>query len=326
MGTDSTNITPADSALDATAAAHEVAENEHRGSASVQLSGPAVVASWVISLSLHAVVFVVMFLVPWLAQMITETDEVPLTRAELIGEVDGTAYAKHRLPEFNQKSQTEVEEIRFQPRKFDQLAQLGSDKKPELEIVGIGSGGGDFAQYGLQVGSGNDVQFFGVGASAAEARSVVYVVDMSGSMVDTFDAVRWELRRSISALRRSQKFHVIFFSNKTLEAEPRRLVSAIRAHKDNFFEFLKQVTPGGGTEPANAMERAFNKEPDIIFFLTDGEFDPALLERMRRWNREEKVRVFTIAYVSRDGAELLEKIAREHNGEFRYVSEDDLLP
>jgi hypothetical protein len=72
------------------------------------------------------------------------------------------------------------------------------------------------------------------------------------------------------------------------------------------------------------MERAFQVRPDLIYFLTDGDFDPALVERLRVLNRDEKVRVFTIAYVSEGGRILLEQIARENDGDFRFVSEHDI--
>ena len=169
-------------------------------------------------------------------------------------------------------------------------------------------------------------EFFGAGGSSARgARRIVYVVDRSGSMLDTFEYVAEELKRSISALRRSQKFHVIFYnSGKPLEAPPGRLVSAIQAQKDRFFAFLADVMPAGGTDPIPAMGRALSNEPDLIYFLSDGQFEATLLDKLDAWNKERRTQIFTIAYVDRTGAELLERIAREHGGEFKFVSEDDL--
>ncbi len=144
-------------------------------------------------------------------------------------------------------------------------------------------------------------------------------------MLDTFDHVRAEMRRSISALRRSQKFHVIFFnSGPPLENSPERLVSAIRAQKERFYLFLQNVYPEGSTDPAPAMRRAFATEPDLIYFLTDGDFNPNLVSKLDRWNKDRLVKIFTIAYFDRSGAALLETIARRNDGQFRFVSEDDL--
>ena len=144
-------------------------------------------------------------------------------------------------------------------------------------------------------------------------------------MLDTFSHVHAELRRSISALRRSQGFHVIFFNaGQPLENSPRRLVSAIRAQKEKFFRFLQGVYPEGSTDPAPAMRRAFAAEPDLIYFLTDGEFNASLVSKLDRWNKDKSVRIFTIAYFDRSGAALLETIARKNDGQFRFVSENDL--
>ena len=315
------------SAVDTTSSSSSSARSAgHEGSAPVQLTGAALLAAWGISVALHALIFIVMFVVPWLSESLTE-EELPLARMELIGELEPTSFTPTQTPDLTEPRNTpQLDETRIVPQKYDALADLGTAQKPELTIIGIGAGGGDFERYGLNVGGGGGPEFFGLGGSAREARNIVFVVDRSGSMLETFDAVRQELRRSISAMRRSQRFHVIFFSKNPLENPPRKLVSAIRAQKQAFFEFLETVTPSGDTDPTGAMRRAFALEPDLVYFLTDGQFDPSLVDKLDQWNKDRKVRVFTIAYVSREGAELLEIIARNHRGEFRFVSEDDIFP
>lgn len=145
-------------------------------------------------------------------------------------------------------------------------------------------------------------------------------------MVDTFNHVRVELKRSISALRRSQKFHVVFFnSGEPLENPPERLVNAIDTNKEQFLTFLAGVTPGGGTKPERALRRALALEPDLLYLLSDGiNFDPDLPRKLDDWNRGRKTKIYTIAYLDQGGREMLEGIARQHDGEFKFVSEDDL--
>ncbi|HNQ21478.1 MAG TPA: VWA domain-containing protein [Phycisphaerae bacterium] len=300
----------------------------HEGSAAPQLTGPGILVTWAVSIALHALVFIVMFLVPWLAATWDTEDELPVALTKLVGQTEATAYVPAPAPDLKPRQQSlELDQTRFDPQRFTGLSELGNVKRPELSIIGIGAGGGDFEDFGLHVGGGQGPEFFGLGGgSAREVRSVVFVVDRSGSMLETFDAVRQELRRSISALRRSQKFHVIFFSQDAVENPPKRLVSAIRAQKEAFFQFLAGVEPGGHTDPTEAMRRAFALEPDLVYFLTDGLFDPSLLPKLDKWNKDRRIRVFTIAYVSREGAELLERIARAHRGEFRFVSEDEISP
>ena len=41
-------------------------------------------------------------------------------------------------------------------------------------------------------------------------------------------------------------------------------------------------------------------------------------------NKDKSVEIFTVAYFDRRGAALLEEIARRNNGQFKFVSENDL--
>jgi hypothetical protein len=203
---------------------------------------------------------------------------------------------------------------------------LGGVSLPGIPIIGIGGGAsGGGGESGLGLGGGAGPEFFGLGATAPGVRTIVFVVDRSGSMVGTFAAVRAELKRSISALRRSQKFHVIFFnSGDPIENPPMRPVNAVDANKREFFEFLDNVTPGGGTRPERAMRRALALEPDLIYFLSDGLFEAELLDRLDEWNRTRHTKIYTIAYLDQSGRKLLESIARQHGGEFKFVTEDEL--
>lgn len=299
----------------------------HQGSASVNLSGRVVLAAWIISIAAHAVVFFGMLSLVFPFSAGTGEPDLPVSRAQIVGPVEPTPFVPPRTPDVSTLvSIPEPREARLVPKKSAQLSELGMMKKPEVPIIGIHGGGGDFAEYGLTVDFGAGAEFFGLRGSAGGARTIVYVVDRSGSMIDSFIYVQEELKRSILALRRSQKFHVIFFNTgEPLENPSKRLVSAIDAHKEQFFEFLNRVVARGGTKPERAMHRALAMEPDLIYLLSDGvDFQPSLLGKLDEWNKQRRVRIYTVAYLDQTGSALLEKIAREHNGEFRFVSEDEL--
>jgi hypothetical protein len=206
---------------------------------------------------------------------------------------------------------------------------LGGPSMPGIPVIGLGGGsagsGGDSGPPGLSIGGGGGVNFFGLQSSAPGVRTIVYVVDRSGSMMDTFASVRAELKRSIGALRRSQKFHVIFYNSlDPIENPPMKPVSAIDANKRAFYEFLESITPSGGTRPERALRQALALEPDLIYFLSDGVFEPEVAERLKEWNRSGRTKIYTIAYLDPQGRHLLESIARQHGGEFRFVSEHDI--
>ena len=206
---------------------------------------------------------------------------------------------------------------------------LGGSSIPGIPVIGLGGGtaggGGEAGPPGLSLGGGGTVRFFGLQSSAPGVRSIVYVVDRSGSMIDAFGAVRDELRRSIGALRRSQKFHVVFYSSvDPIENPPGKLVSAIEANKRAFYEFLETVQPSGGTRPERALRLALALEPDLIYFLSDGIFEPEVADRLKEWNRGGRTKIYTIAFLDPQGRHLLESISRQHGGEFKFVSHHDI--
>lgn len=311
--------------IDAAKPATGEAGIDHGGSACPTLTGRTVLLVWCLSVALHVGGLAVMFLLVFSSAAPADND-LPLAHIDIIGQIDADPSPSIRPSDQPSRTGTQNPlDEKLKPNPADRLAELSTNAKPDLSIIGIGAGAGDFSKYGFSAGKGAGPQFFGLGGSARGARRIVYVVDRSGSMLDTFVHVREEMKRSINALRRSQKFHIILFnSGEPLENPPKRLVSAIKAQKKAAFKFLESVFPEGSTRPQRAMRRALNTDPDLIYFLTDGGFDPALVDKLDRWNKGRRVRIFTIAFFDRSGAELLERIAREHGGEFKFVSENTL--
>jgi len=170
-------------------------------------------------------------------------------------------------------------------------------------------------------------EFFGVAAAGAK---IVYVVDRSGSMTDSIDYLKLELKRSIGKLTDDKSFHVIFYSSgPPVEMPTRQLVSATERNKQQAFEFIHGVIAQGETDPSNALKRAFELKPDVIFLLTDGEFDKQIIDLVKQLNVGGKVKVHTIGFLYRDGEQTLKRIADDNGGQYKFVSEGDavkLLP
>ncbi len=302
---------------------------------------------WFLSLLFHVGVMGVLWYIPF-SLGVPRAASLPDVRAGFVGSIDR---APSRVPP------APLEPVRIAPSGAPALtaattisvdvAQVTIERKTDLSIIGVGAGvaeavvptrsslsiegvGGGSAGMGggdgLGIGGMGGPEFFGVGGSAKGVQRIVYVVDRSASMIDTFHFVQAELKRSVSALRRSQQFHVIFFASGPLvENPPQRLVHAVASHKEQFYEFLAEITPKGGTKPEAALSRALALKPDLIYLLSDGiDFDPELLRKLDEWNRDRRARIFTIAYLDPGGRQILERIAQEHNGECRFVSEHNL--
>ena len=204
------------------------------------------------------------------------------------------------------------------------LPDMTDNKMKQVELFGVSGGGsafGGMSGFGAGRGGGSGGgSFFGVGASA---RDIIYVVDRSGSMTDSFMYVKHELIRSISNLKRDQQFHVIFYSSGPgVEMPARKLVPATEANKQAAYDFINGLYPEGQTDPSDALEKAFRQKPQVIHLLTDGEFDPSILTLINRLNTSKQVTVNTICFLYTMGEELCIKIAGQNNGVYKYIGQE----
>ena len=176
-------------------------------------------------------------------------------------------------------------------------------------------------------------RFFGVPLGAER---VVYVVDRSGSMVDTFHFVVKALAASLGSLAPDQSFHVIFFSSgPPMETPPKGLVLASPANKIAAVQFMAKVLPRGQSDPIPALKRAFEvlrtenprKGKKLIVFLTDGDFpnNKEVLETIAKRNAKKDVHINTYLYEYRgkQAMAVMQKIAKDSGGRFKYVSGDE---
>ena len=195
-----------------------------------------------------------------------------------------------------------------------------------VETIGVGGGGREFgglSGFGAGRGGGSGgSDFFGVGGVAEK---VVYVVDRSGSITDSIMYVKYELRRSIRALKPSQKFYVIFFSSGPAVPMPSgKLVPAVEANKQAAYEFIDSIVPVGQTDPSEALKMAFGAGPEVIYLLTDGEFEKKIVPLIDKLNTKKDVQVHTFCFLYTGGEAILQEIAKKNDGEYKYIGEDDL--
>jgi hypothetical protein len=204
---------------------------------------------------------------------------------------------------------------------------------------GLGTGeGGPLAPYGPNRGGGSGAGPKGMwGHGTMAPGGIVYVLDHSGSMIDTFDFLREEVKKSLSGLGPRHKFSVVMFSEKvdaTFPEDGSGLRIASPDAKRELNNFVDNVRAAGKNddlyEPfAEGLRKAFAMKPNIIYFLTDGNFDPKVVDEARRLNQAagNKVRIHTLAFirVSKEAEKALETIATDSNkGTFKFVTMQDL--
>jgi len=175
------------------------------------------------------------------------------------------------------------------------------------------------------------------------ATRIVYLIDASGSLIDTLPFVQLELQQTLRTLRPQQSFAVIFFnSSRVLEAPP---IGMKRASNDAVTITNQWIDPGSGKviatgrpSPAAAIRRAMAYQPDAVVLLSDGltgKGSTALAERAQLLTliaaANTHAAVFhtlqirqpdPLATATRRGT--LELIAMQTGGTHRYVSDADL--
>jgi ribosomal protein S27E len=215
------------------------------------------------------------------------------------------------------------------PGAFDVVGSSAGDASALAGAIGgvgsgVGSGAGGpmapFSPIASGSGHGPPSQFMGTGGNAF---CVCYIIDRSGSMVIAFDYVKKEMLRSIQELQAEQLFHVIFFNaGEPMESPVGKMVHASDRNKIEAIRFIGTVVAAGRTDPRPAFRRAFalKPRPNLIYFLTDGDFDPDLLDDLRKWNSDHKTAINTIAFLERPAEALLKQIAQENSGTYTFVN------
>lgn len=172
--------------------------------------------------------------------------------------------------------------------------------------------------------------FYGI---EAEGKSFVFVVDRSGSMLgEPWLEARAELLRSIDALNDEQEFFLILFNHESHPVLGRRgrrakLSQADDAEVRRTARWIQRQIPDGGTLPKSSIKQALRLEPDVIFLLSDGVFRDGTLEYLREHNARQsqlygrkRTVVHTIAFKDPVGRLLLQQIAAENGGVFKFVN------
>jgi hypothetical protein len=160
-----------------------------------------------------------------------------------------------------------------------------------------------------------------------EGAAVVFVIDCSASMGINggLTAARRELLASLGRLPKSARFQVIAY-NRT--AYPLRLAGGsdlVRADEENRREtaaLLARLRASGSTNHVEALRRALELGPEVIFLVTDADdLTPEQVRRLTQWNGG-RAAIHAIELGGRDDSRPggpLETLARSNGGTYRFV-------
>lgn len=180
-------------------------------------------------------------------------------------------------------------------------------------------------QEALEAGRGGGPVFFG---KPFTGRTVVFVVDVSGSMLEksgkltrlreAFDGVM----RALGGLDSSQQFNILLYADRIDLFRPAPVAAERSVVLDAFRYLESDVDCGGSTNLQEALRHALGMDPDAVLLLSDGEAntdDAAILAEVRylREKRGRPARIDAVGFYLKAGSRpalLLEQLARETGG------------
>jgi len=287
---------------------------------------------WVISMLFHLGLFLVMFFLVFMVVKQPDSEEIIIPDAVMSDNPGGMV--NPRQSQTKSKSQT-----RQKRKKFTRKTKISVDTgktKTALKVFG-GASAAATDDMGLRANTGTRSSFYGSGGNA---HNIVYVIDHSGSMIDTFDdLVRPEVLKSIGRLKAKQAFHIILYeSGAALENKPPRLVAATIGNKRKAAKFMANLpNVGEGGSPIPALARAFavlkgaKKPGNLIYLLTDSKFEgyrgvgisnEKVIRAINQMNRDKKVLINTFLINNPDevAVNVMTTIAKQNGGRFKFIS------
>ncbi len=168
-------------------------------------------------------------------------------------------------------------------------------------------------------GASGSASFMGV---QAYGRRFCIIADRSGSMKgEPLRHLKGEVRKTLDTMSRGSAIHIVFYAN-SWSAFPEGWADP-RSRRSDADEWLSRIISKGGTNPGPSFDHAFNLSPppDAIFFMTDGKIPRNMDRFVSSLNdkRRKKIPVHTIAFLNRGAADIMQRIAKESGGKYRFV-------
>lgn len=161
----------------------------------------------------------------------------------------------------------------------------------------------------------------------ATACSVVYVLDRSLSMGERgkLDLACRQLLASLRQLPHSARFQIICYSDYAMPLIINNQTDLLRAEPANIRaaeRVLKELTPSGKTNHADALRRGLALRPDVLYLVTDADELPyADIEAVTRGNSVTALHIVELTRRRTPQTDsVMAQLARGNGGTYRRVS------
>ena len=125
-------------------------------------------------------------------------------------------------------------------------------------------------------------------------------------MISKMATLKDQLSRAVMNLKPIQSFNIIFYyDGPKATSLDTQLVAATADNKRRALKWLEDISPAGQTDPTPAIQMSFKQNAQLIYFLSDGEFNnlksyKEIEDEMAKLNPGNKVKVNTILFETFD--------------------------
>ena len=220
---------------------------------------------WGISLLLHVGLLLLAFFIAW-STAVEPDDEAPVTPSLSYTETPQMMEMQEtQVERVQQRSATQTQVQVTQPTVSTTPAGAGAELAADLAPPASAA-----MDYEGEEAAENEVRFMG---SKGNARTVAFLIDASGSLIDTLPhVVRYLQEITLPQLSPKQQFAILFFQGSTvIEVPPRGLTIATQDNKQQAIQWLatNPIDAAFGTDPTAAIRRALQYKPQLLFILSD---------------------------------------------------------
>jgi len=213
---------------------------------------------WGVSIVLHGGIVLLALYVGWMAyQEIVE--EPPIVPSATLARDPGAPLSMTQTRKVTRPSSSQQRTLTKKPQ------QKSAESPIELKTPAMGIAGGSAKSNPFgSIGSGEGPFEASMMGTGGNAKYLVYVIDASGSLVDTLPFVINELKKSVSKLSEKQRFQVIFFQdNRAVEFPPSgRLKDVTKKSQQELFAWLDpasgHIAPGGAHDLDDVRQGLFH--------------------------------------------------------------------
>jgi len=293
----------------------------------------ALLLPWAISILFHLGIGLLAVFVVWSGAVIDEEEENIIPEAKMLNDEPSELLTYSEDLEVTATTDIPKEIQTQEVAQGDPLSEMTLDTAQDVALIGVT--GSKALPAGSKIGKDKlGVGMYGLGGNA---RTVAYVVDASGSLIDSLPFVINELKDSFRKLSDEQRFTVIFFQQGIaieVPAPNRGMKVASRENIKKVSDWITlengNIVPRGSSNPVKAVQLALAYKPDLIYILSDnitgrGRYaidQTELLDIIRKTKASRgatNTRINTIQFLYPDPLETLRKIAEQNEGRYRYV-------